>query len=106
VTDDAAELLHRARQEPRDVFDRDQWNVEGVAEAHEARRLYRRIDVERARQVCRLVGDDPDRSAAEPSEADDDVLREVAMDFEKRPLVRDRVDQIEHVVGLVRRCRH
>ena len=50
----------------------------------------------------RLVGDDADRAAAEPGEADDDVLGVLAMHLEEVALVDDRSDQLLHVVGLVR----
>ena len=48
----------------------------------------------------------PDRSAAQPREADDEVAREVLVHLEKLSVVCDRMDQVEHVVGLVRRRRH
>jgi hypothetical protein len=75
-------------------------------EPHETRSLDRRIDVERAGQVERLVGDDADRPAAQARKADDDVPREMPVDFEEDPVVGDRVNQIEHVVRLVRGVRY
>ena len=103
MPDDAAEFLHGAGQEAGDVLEGDERNVERVAEAHEPRALHRRVDVERARQVRRLVRDDADRTAAEPREADQDVLREVRVHLEEVAIVHDRVDDVEHVVRLVRR---
>ena len=81
-------------------------DVERVAEPDEPRGLHRRVDVERAGQVRRLIGDDPDAAPAEPREPDDDVLGVVPMHFEERPVVGDRVDEVVHVVRLVRRRRH
>ena len=52
-------------------------NVEGVAEAHEARGLAAGVAVEHARQHHRLVGDEADRVAVDAAEADDDVAGEV-----------------------------
>ena len=63
----------------------------------------RRVDVERAGEHGRLVGDDADRTAVEPREADDDVPRVVLVHLEEVALVGDRVNHIEHVVRLVRR---
>ena len=100
--DDAAVLLPHARQEAGHVLERDERNVERVAEPHEARALHRRVDVEAPGEHRRLIGDDADRPAAQPREADDDVLREVPMHFEERAVVDDRADQIVHVVRLVR----
>ena len=50
MADDAALLLRRAGQEARHVDERDERDVERVADAHEARRLHRSVDVEHARQ--------------------------------------------------------
>jgi hypothetical protein len=48
VLDDAAVLLVGAGQEAGHVLEGDQRDVEGVAEAHEARALDRGVDVEHA----------------------------------------------------------
>ena len=92
-------------RKPGHVLEGDQRDVERIAEADEARAFDRGVDVERAGQVRRLVGDDADGSPAEPRKADDDVLGEVLVHLEKVPIVCDRVDQVEHVVGLIRRRR-
>ena len=60
MLDDAAELLGGAGQEAGHVLERDERDVEAVAEAHEARALDRGVDVEAAGQVRGLVGDDAD----------------------------------------------
>src|SRR5438128_5148765 len=70
VTDDPAVLLVAARQVARHVDEGDDRDPEGVAEADEARRLHRRIDVDRARQVLRLVAYDTHDVAAEAARAD------------------------------------
>ena len=89
MLDDAAVLLGGAGQEARDVLEGHERDVEAVAEAHEARGLHRGVDVEAAGQVGGLVGDDADRAAAEPAEADDDVRREVGVDLEEVAVVED-----------------
>ena len=88
------------------VLERDERNVEGVAEAHEPRAFHRRVDVERAGEVRRLVRDDADAAAAETREPDDDVPREVLVHLEELAVVDDRVHEVVHVVRLVRRLRH
>ena len=50
----------------------------------------------------RLVADDPDRKAAEPREAADDVLGEARLQLEERALVDDRTDHALDVVRLRR----
>ena len=105
MLDDAAELLGGAGQEAGHVLEGDERDVEAVAEAHEARALERGVDVEAAGQVRGLVGHDPDRPAAEPPEADDEVRREVGLDLEEVPVVEHRPHDVLDVVGLVRLLR-
>src|ERR1700737_4446257 len=54
----------------------------------------------------RLVGNDADRRAFHPGEADQDVAREIRLDLEEIAVVNDLLDQLLHVVGLVRAARH
>ena len=77
-------------------------DVEAVAEADEARRLHRGVDVQAARQVRRLVGDQPDRPPVEAREGDDDVARVLGLDLEQHAVVDDAREQRVHVVGLRR----
>ena len=88
--DDAAVLLADAGQEPGHVLERDQRNVERVAEPHEPRALHRRVDVEAPGEHGGLIRDDADRSPAQPREADDDVPRVVLVHLEERAVVDDR----------------
>src|SRR5699024_12033835 len=55
AADDAAVLLVRAGQEAGDVDEREDGQVERVAQAHEAGRLLRGVDVECAGQLEGLV---------------------------------------------------
>ena len=102
VADDPAPLLRCARQEARHVDEGDERHVERIAEAHKARALDRGIDVECPRDGARVVRDDPDRMPAEAREAADDVLGPELVDREEVPLVDHKVDDLAHVVGLVR----
>src|SRR5205823_5737654 len=74
MADDAAVFLLRAGQESGYVFKGDEWDVERVAEAHEARALHAGVDVEDTRQERGLVGDDADRASIHSRESDHDVL--------------------------------
>jgi hypothetical protein len=70
AADDAVPLLVGAGQEAGHVDERQHRDVERVAGAHEARRLLGRVDVEAAGELHRLVGDDADRAALDPAEAE------------------------------------
>ena len=89
MLDEAAIFLRGARQEARHVDEGDDRDVEGVAEAHEARGLARGVGVEHAGQHQRLVGDDADRAALDAAEAGDDVLGVRLLDLEEIALVGD-----------------
>ena len=47
----------------------------------------------------RLVGDHADALAVETDEPDDDVLGEILLDLEEIVVVRNRADDLLHVVG-------
>ena len=70
VADDAVVLLLGPGQEAGHIVEDDQRDVEGVAEADEAGGFDAGVDVERAGQMPRLVGDDADRVPVEPAETD------------------------------------
>src|SRR5208337_1456928 len=89
VANNPAMLLLHAGHESGHVHERDQWNVERVAEADEPARLDRRVDVDGAGEHRGLVGDDPDRAAQNPREADEHVWRIAGLDLEEVPLVHD-----------------
>src|SRR5678816_4701227 len=86
VADDAAVFLRRSRQESGDVLERHERDVEGVAEPDEARTLDRGIDIERARQVRRLIRHDTNRAAAKPRKPDQEIAREVLVHLEEVPV--------------------
>ena len=60
MANDPAVLLASAGQETGDIFERNQRDIEAVAEADETRALHRRIDVERSCQHGGLISDDAD----------------------------------------------
>ena len=74
VLDDAPVFLGGSGHEAGNVHEGDDRNVEGVAEAHETRRLDRGLDVEHSRQAPGLIGHDADRMSIHAGEANDDVF--------------------------------
>src|SRR3546814_17139958 len=94
-------LLRDAGKEAGDVDEGDDRNIEGVAEADEARRLFRAGDAEHAVEHPRLVGDDADREALDPAEAEDDDGGVGGLDLEEIALVADVPDQLVTIAGRV-----
>ncbi len=101
VADDAPPLLLGAGQEPRDVLEGHDGDVEGVARPDEAGTLLAAGDVERAGQRHGLVGHHADDVAVQPGVADDDVGGPVLLDLEELLVVHDARDDLAHVVGHV-----
>ncbi len=106
MADDAAVLLAFPGQEAGHVDERDQRDVEGVAESHKAGALVRGVDVEGAGDRRRLLGHDAYSAAVEPGKADDDVPRPLGVHLQEAPAVHDSVDDVQHVVGPVGLVRH
>ena len=92
----------RAREEARHVDERNDGDVEAVAEAHEACGLARSVAVEHAGVDAGLVGHDAHALAVEAGKADDDVACEVALHLEELPVVHHGTDYLIHVVRHVR----
>ena len=99
VADDAAAFLVLAGQEAGHVHQVHQWDVERVAEADEAGGLVGGVDVQAAGLHVGLVGDDADHHAADPAEADDDVLGEVLVHFQEIPVIHQAADDGLDVQG-------
>src|ERR1700733_12131752 len=100
AADDAGPFLGDAGQEAGHVDEGQHGDVERVAGADEPGGFLRRVDVEAAGQVQRLVGDHPGRGAGDPPEPDDDVAGEPLVDLAERAGVEDGLDDGVHVVGL------
>ena len=71
-----------------------------------ARTLHRRVDVERASQMRRLIRHHANRAAGDAGEADDQVPGEVLLHLQQVSLVHDVANHLHHVVGLIRHRRH
>ena len=102
VGDDGAVFLLRSAQEARHIHQGDQRNVEGVAEAHETGGFARGVDIQHAGQHFGLIGHHAHAASVHVGEADDDVAGELAVYFEELAVVHDTIDNIVHIVRLVR----
>ena len=101
MADDATVLLGRSGQIAGHVHQGHQRDLEGIAEPDEPGRFHRRVDVDRAGQHFGLVAHDADRVAAEPPEADDDVLGEERLHLQELAVIDDARDDVTHVVRQV-----
>ena len=102
VLDDAAKLLLGPREKSGDIFKCDQRNVEGVAETHETCAFHGTVDIQNAGKKCRLIADDADRTAIEPRKTHHNIFGVVFVHFEEVAVVNDGLNDILHVVGLLR----
>ena len=91
--------------EARRVDERDDRQVERVAEPHEASALLRRRDVERPCDRDRLVRHDADRPARDRRERGDEVGRPPLSELEELAFVDDGADDLADVVAPRRRAR-
>ena len=101
VQDDGVVLLTRAGQESGHVDERDDRNIEGVAETYETGTLTRGVHVEHTSIAGGLVGHDTYALAVEAGKAHDDVLGELGLHFEELAVVGDGSNDLIHVVSLV-----
>ena len=81
------------------MIDRD---VEGIAEAHKARAFHRGIDVQAAGEKSRLIGDNAHGAAIETREADNDIFRQVLVDFEEIAVIHHAMNHVFDIVGQIR----
>ncbi len=87
-----------ADHEARRVAQRQDRQVEGVAQLHEARRLVAGVGVDRAAQVAGVVRDQPHRPAFDAHQRGEDADAEFRAQLEHRVLVGQRADHGAHVV--------
>ena len=102
VVDDGVVFLTSSGKEARHIDERNDGNVEAVAEAHEASRLAGSVAVKHAGIDGRLVGNHADALSVEAGEADDDVAGKVALHFQELAVIHDGTDDLIHVVCHVR----
>eukprot|EP00128_Syssomonas_multiformis_P009314 Colp12_sorted_trinity150504_noHs@18518 len=93
-------LLRNARKEARHIDEGNNGNVERIAEANETCSLDGRVDVKNTTGLHRLVADNTDGAATDPSKTDHNVLSIVGHDLKEVLLVNDLANDILNVVGL------
>ena len=102
VLNNTSELLYSAGEESWHVGERDDGNLERVAESHKSRTLYRCIDVKAASENIRLIRDNAHYAPLDITETDYDVLGVLGHDLVEVVAVHDVLNDLLHVVGLVR----
>lgn len=103
---DALLLRFEADQEARLVGERDQRQMEGVAELHQPHHLGAARHVGRAALYHRVVGHQPDRIAVDPRQPGDARAAVEGGDLEERAAVGDVLDQLEGVKRPAPLARH
>ncbi len=98
MPDDAAPLLIGAGKETGNIFEDDEWDIECIAKADEARALRSGINIEHASHRKRLVRNNADRFPIQPSEADEDIRRKPLVDFEKTFAIHDFHNHRSHII--------
>ena len=100
-------LLHlRADHHARRVAQRHHWNIEGVAKLDEARRLVGAVGIDRAAEMMRVVGDQPERPTLNAQERRDHAHTEARAQFEHRSGVGQRIDDAADVISAQPVFRH
>ena len=102
MLDNAAEFLLRPGKKPGHIFKREQRNIEGIAEAHEARPLDGCVDIENSSEVRRLVTDNAGGAAIKPRKAHDQILGVVLVDLKEIAVVHDGMNRVFDVVRFLR----
>ena len=103
MADDAVVFLFDPREEARHIDRRDDRDVEGVAEPHEPGSLLRSRDIKCAGENGGLVGDHANRVPVESAQPHHDVLGPKLVNLQEFFVVKNRLDHLGDVVGLVRR---
>lgn len=99
VADNSAMFLIDSRQKTRYIRERDNRDIECVAEPDKPRRLIARVDIERRGEYRRLVGKYSNGSSGETRKPHDHVPCVVLMHLEEGIDVEDRCDYLAYVVG-------
>ena len=102
MLDQTAIFLLGPGHEARHVDKGDDRNVETIAKADKARTFARRINVQNAGQRHRLIGHKADRGAFHPAKAAYDIGAKSRADFKEVTFIDRLLDQLLHVIGLVR----
>src|SRR5260370_25777714 len=95
-------LLIYTRQEPRNIHQSQDRDVESITEPDKTCSLDGRIDVKRPRVNLRLVCNDSNRVSIESGESDDAVLSPESLYLEQFASINDPGYDIPDIVRLVR----
>ena len=76
-----------------------QRDIERVAQLHEARGLVGAVAIDRARQMHRIVRDQPERPTLDSDQRGDHPEAEVAAQFEHRAGIGQRLDDLAHIIN-------
>ena len=98
MADNAVVFLLRARHVTRNVDEREDRNIEAIAEAHKACCLVTSVHIQRTGEALRLVSDNTHNVTVEASKTDHNVLCEFRLDFEEGILVGKASDHVTNVV--------
>ena len=101
MLDNGVVFLTCSGKESGNVHQRNDRNVECVAETNEACCLAAGIYVQYTCVSCGLVGNDTYAATVEACETDDDVLGKLRLNLEELAVVRDGSDNLIHIVSLV-----
>ena len=102
MADDASLLDVGSDHEARHISEKQQRDLERIAQPDESRRFVGRIVEQHAALLHRLVGHDPQGVPVEPGEAGEELLGEQLLELQPRALVDDRLYHLAHVVTAAR----
>jgi hypothetical protein len=102
VFNDSVPLLGRSREEPGDIAEGNNGDLEGVAESNESSGFNRCVDVQTASKDLWLVRDNTDRLTLDFNKSSEDVFGVRWHNLVELVPVSHRLDSNLHIVGLVR----
>ena len=79
MADNTAVFLITARQEPGNIYQIQQGDIEGIAETDKACRFIRGVDIKAACHDFRLVGNDPNSLSVHTGKTGDDICSPVLL---------------------------
>ena len=101
MADDAAVFLITARQEPGNVYQIQQRDIEGIAETDKPGCFIRGIDIKAACHDLRLVGNDADSLSIHAGKTGNNICSPILLGFVKFAVVDNCCDNGFHIVSLI-----
>ena len=99
MLNDAIMLLADARQKARNVHERHNGNLKGIAKADETARLFGGVDIKTPGQNHRLVRNNANGAPFNPAKANDDIARMIGLNLKEIAFVDSLADQLMHIIG-------